>query len=111
MPLDSLTPECDGRSVGLADANDDWLRTAAAQGHGAVAYQLGLTCTDPDERRYWFREAAHENYPLAMYAFALECDRLSERRKWLRKAARAGHPAAIGCLDEQPLSGIASVRP
>jgi hypothetical protein len=97
MLLDSPTI---GLPVSPADSNSDWLKAAAAQGHGAVAYQLGLSCTDPAERLYWLREAAHEKYPPAMYAYALECDRLSERMKWLRKwlrtTAREDHPEAVG---------------
>lgn len=111
MLLDAPTLIGEGLPVSPPETNDDWLTTAAAQGHGAVAYQLALTSRDPAERRYWLREAAHENYPPAMYAFAWECVGRGARTRWLRRAARAGHPAALRWLDAPPLPGRAPRHP
>jgi TPR repeat protein len=72
-----------------------WLGEAAEKGYGPAMLVFGLECDDSAERRHWFREAAEEGSVVAMFHLGLECDEPEAKKRWLTRAAEKGHVPAM----------------
>ncbi|MCW8916072.1 MAG: SEL1-like repeat protein [Magnetovibrio sp.] len=100
--------------LGLSLSSTQWLETAAMQGYGPAAYELGLLQDDPKDAVGWYSMASAMGHVGALYQIGDAYLNGHGTAKepgwglmWLERAARAGHGEAQHDLGVAMAEGVA----